>query len=141
MFSKKKETSKIDPEQREMIENAQIRIKQKKNLFRHFIIFLAGAVLLIILNLILDFGVDFRPLNVDWFVWATLIWFFFFLIHFLNVFLLSSFMNKKWESEQLDRLVAKQRAKIAQLQNKVEDENPLPEKKSPFDRPNRPLNS
>lgn len=141
MFSKKKETSKIDPEQREMIENAQIRIKQKKNLFRHFIIFLAGGVLLIVVNLFLDFGADFRPLNVDWFVWAILIWFFFFLIHFLNVFLMSSFMNKKWESEQLDRLVAKQKAKIAKLQTQVEEENPMPEKKSPFNRPNLPLNS
>ncbi|MEH6407162.1 MAG: 2TM domain-containing protein [Leeuwenhoekiella sp.] len=139
MFTKKKESVKIDPVQRELIENAQRRVKQKKNLFRHFVIFLAGAVILIILNLVLDFGKDIRPLDVDWFVWAIIIWFFFFLIHFLNVFLLSSLMSKKWENEQVERLVDKQKAKIAQLQNTVEIENPLPEKKSPLLRPNHPL--
>lgn len=133
MFSKKKETTKIDPEQREMIEYAQQRVKKKKNLFRHFIIFLAGAVLLIIVNLILDFGKDFRPFNVDWFVWAILIWFFIFLVHVLNVYLLDSFMNKKWENEQMDRLVAKQRTKITELQAQVDRDYPLPEdKSSPF---------
>ena len=95
MFSKKQETTKIDREQRELIEYAQYRVKQKKNLFRHFVVFLAGAVLLIVLNKFLDFGANFKPGQVDWFVWAILIWFFIFLIHFLNVFLLGSFMNKK----------------------------------------------
>ncbi|EAQ49858.1 2TM domain-containing protein [Leeuwenhoekiella blandensis] len=140
MFSKKQETTKIDREQRELIEYAQYRIKQKKNLFRHFIVFLAGAVLFIILNKFLDFGVNFRPAQVDWFVWATLIWFFFFLIHFLNVFLFSSFMNKKWENEQLDKLVAKQQAKIEKLKTKVEKEHPLPTTSKPeITRPNTPL--
>ncbi|HEA29952.1 MAG TPA: 2TM domain-containing protein [Leeuwenhoekiella sp.] len=142
MFSKKQESKKIDHEQRELIEYAQLRVKKKKNLFRHFIIFLAGAVLLIIINLILDFGKDFRPFNVDWFVWAILIWFFIFLVHFLNVFLVNSFMDKKWEHEQIDKLVAKQNARIEELRQQVERENPLPEQKtSPFIPPKPPLNS
>jgi len=142
MFSKKQESSKIDPEQRELIEYAQKRVKQKKNLFRHFIVFLAGCVLFIILNKFLDFGSAFRPASVDWFVWAVLIWFFFFLIHALNVFLLNSFMNKKWENEQLDKLVAKQKAKIAKLQTKVENEHPLPKSGSSIPpATDRPLNS
>ncbi|MDP5043681.1 2TM domain-containing protein [Leeuwenhoekiella sp. W20_SRS_FM14] len=140
MFSKKQETTKIDRDQRELIEYAQLRIKEKKNLFRHFVIFLAGAVLLIILNLILDFGADFRPFDVDWFVWATLIWFFLFLIHFLNVFLFRTFMNKKWENEQLDKLVAKQKDKIAKLQTQVEKEYPVIENDTKIIRPNTPLN-
>ena len=141
MFSKKQETTKIDRDQRELIEYAQLRVKEKKNLFRHFVIFLAGAILLIILNLILDFGADFRPLEIDWFVWATLIWFFFFLIHFLNVFLFKSFMNKKWENDQLDKLVAKQKNKIAKLQTKVDQEHPIIEPTKNYTRPNTPLNS
>ncbi|MBA82558.1 MULTISPECIES: 2TM domain-containing protein [unclassified Leeuwenhoekiella] len=142
MFSKKQESSKIDPEQRELIEYAQKRVKQKKNLFRHFIVFLAGCVLFIILNKFLDFGSAFRPASVDWFVWAALIWFFLFLIHVLNVFLLNSFMNKKWENEQLDKLVAKQKAKIAKLQTKVENEHPLPKSGSSISpATDRPLNS
>ncbi|WP_031426319.1 2TM domain-containing protein [Flavimarina sp. Hel_I_48] len=141
MFSKKQESTKIDHQQRELIEYAQLRVKKKKNLFRHFVIFLAGAILLIILNLILDFGKDFRPFNVDWFVWAILIWFFIFLVHFLNVFLINVFMDKKWEHEQIDKLVAQQKARIAELKDRVEKENPPPEqRKSPFISPNRPLN-
>lgn len=141
MFSKKQESTKIDREQRELIEHAQFRIKQKKNLFIHFIVFLAGAVILIILNKFLDFGTNFRPGQVDWFVWAVLLWFFLFLIHFLNVFLFSSFMNKKWEHEQLDKLVAKQKEKIAKLQNKVDQEHPLPNSTEPKAiNPNPPLN-
>lgn len=141
MFSKKQENTKIDRDQRELIEYAQLRIKQKKNLFRHFVIFLAGSVLLIILNLILDFGADFRPFQVDWFVWATLIWFFLFLIHFLNVFIFRAFMNKKWENDQLDKLVAKQKAKIAQLQTRVDTDFPITENRAPITRPDTPLNS
>jgi uncharacterized protein YhhL (DUF1145 family) len=142
MFSKKQESTKIDHQQRELIEYAQLRVKKKKNLFRHFIIFLAGAVLLIIVNLVLDFGRDFRPFNVDWFVWAILIWFFIFLVHFLNVFVLNSFMDKKWEHEQVDKLVARQNARITELRDKVERENPLPEKNySTFISPKPPLNS
>ena len=142
MFSKKKEYTKIDPEQRQMIEYAQLRAQKKKNLFRHFIIFLAGAVLLIIINLLLDFGKDFRPLNVDWFVWAILIWFFIFLVHVLNVFLLNVFMGKKWKNDQIERLVAMQKTKIAELQAQVDKDYPLPEEqKSSFIRPNKPLNS
>lgn len=142
MFSKKQESTKIDHEQRELIEYAQLRVKKKKNLFRHFIIFLAGAVLLIIVNLVLDFGKDFRPFNVDWSVWAILIWFFFFLIHFLNVFVLNAFMDKRWEHEQIDKLVARQNVRITELRNRVERENPLPEDTpSPFISPRPPLNS
>ncbi|MGB3774083.1 MAG: 2TM domain-containing protein [Leeuwenhoekiella sp.] len=141
MFSKKQDSKRIDHEQRELVEYAQLRVKKKKNLFRHFIIFLAGAILLIVINLILDFGKDFRPFNVDWFVWAILIWFFIFLIHILNVFLLNAFMDKKWEHDQIDKLVAKQNARIAELKDRVEKENPPPEQKSsPFIRPNKPLN-
>ena len=124
-----------------MIEYAQERVKKKKNLFRHFIIFLAGAVLIIILNVVLDFGKDFKPFNKDWFVWAILIWFFIFLVHVLNVFLLNAFMGKKWQNEQIERLVAKQKTKIAELQTKVDKDYPFPEsEKSPFIRPNKPLN-
>ena len=44
MFQKNKESQKIDTDQRRMVEYAQDRIKRKKNLFRHFIIFVAGGI-------------------------------------------------------------------------------------------------
>ncbi|HLU80566.1 MAG TPA: 2TM domain-containing protein [Flavobacteriaceae bacterium] len=138
----------IDPIQRELIENAQRRIKQKKRLTSHFVIFVAGSILFIVLNLLLGFGKDFRPFQTDWFVWAILLWFFFLLIHFINVVFVNQLMDKKWEERQMERLVEKQKTRIEKLQKKVDKEYPLPEKKSdgldgplePLD-PNKPLNT
>src|SRR5690606_27130129 len=92
----------IDPIQRELIENAQRRIKQKKRLTSHFVIFVAGSILFIVLNLLLGFGKDFRPFQTDWFVWAILLWFFFLLIHFINVVFVNQLMDKKWEERQME---------------------------------------
>ena len=129
MFSKKKNTSKLDAEQRELYENARKRTKQKKRLFQHFVFFLVGAVVLILINVVVKYKEDFRPLGVDWFVLAIIIWGAFFLIHVLNVFVTSSLMGKEWEQKQMDRLVKKQKDRIAQLQAKVDKEYPLPQKK------------
>lgn len=129
MFSKKKNTSKLDTEQREMYEYARKRALQKRRLFQHFVIFLVGAVLLIVLNVVIGYREDFKPLGYDWFVWAILIWTFFFLIHMLNVLVIDSFMGKEWEQRQLDRLVRKQRDRIEEMQKKVEREHPGPKKK------------
>ena len=75
MFSKTSKKERIDPEQRELYEYAHRRIRQKKNLMRHFIVFLAGSVLLVIINPVLGIGDEF--FIKDWFVWAILIWAFF----------------------------------------------------------------
>lgn len=145
MNSTKKET-RIDPVQRDLIENAQRRIKQKKRLTTHFVVFVAASILFIVLNLVLGFGETFRPFNTDWFVWAILIWAFFLLIHFINVIFIDQLMGKEWEEKQLERLVEKQQIKIEKLQEKVDKQYPLPEKKrsyhldGPLD-PNNPINS
>ena len=97
MFSKNKKTEGFDHEQRLQYEYARNRIVQKKRLMRHFIIFLAGSVLLIIINPVLGIGKDFFIEN--WFVWAILIWAFLFLVHLLNVFIMSKFMGKEWEDK------------------------------------------
>lgn len=128
MFSKKKNTSKLESDQRELYETARRRTVQKRRLFQHFVIFLVGAVLLIILNVVIGYKQDFMPLGYDWFVLAVLIWSFFFFIHLINVFVTDSFMGKKWEQGQLEKLVKKQKARIAELQNKVDIEYPLPSK-------------
>ena len=131
MFSKKKNPSKLDTEQRELYENARRRARQKKRLFQHFVIFLVGAVLLIIINVVIGYREDFMPLGYNWFVWAILLWTFFFLIHLINVFVTSAFMGKEWEQKQLDRLVKKQKERIAELQQKVERDHPLPNRNNP----------
>lgn len=139
MFSKAKKTERIDSEQREQYEYARKRINQKKNLMRHFIAFLVGSVLLIIINPILGYGNE--TLFQDWFIWAILIWAFIFLVHLLNVFVMSSFMGKEWEDKQLEKLKARQTEKIAELQNKVDTEYPLniPTPESPRNTVNNPL--
>jgi type VI protein secretion system component VasK len=124
MFSKTKKTERIDAEQREQYEYARRRIKQKKNLMRHFILFLVGSVLLIIINPVLGYGENF--FIKDWFIWAILIWTFIILVHLFNVFVMNKFMDKEWEDRQLEKLKARQAERMAELQKKVDAELQLP---------------
>lgn len=128
MFSKAKKTERIDSEQREQYEYARHRIKQKKNLMRHFIVFLVGSVLLIIIDPLLGYGENFFIKN--WFVWAILIWTFIFLIHVFNVFVMNKFMGKEWDDRQMEKLKARQAEKMGELQRKVDTELQLPTMRS-----------
>lgn len=119
MFGKKKQTPQIDKEQLELIKTAQKRIKQKKRLYAHFIVFIIGAVFLILANTALGIGETIKPLGVDWFVYAILLWFFLFVYHFFNVFVTSKFLSKKWEQKQLDKLVAQQQERIDGIKEKL----------------------
>lgn len=70
MFGKKSKKPTIDPEQLELIRTAEKRIRQKKRLYTHFVIFLIGAVFLIVANTILGIGKDFKIAGLEWFVIA-----------------------------------------------------------------------
>ncbi|MDT0605592.1 2TM domain-containing protein [Croceitalea rosinachiae] len=120
MFFKNKEKSVVDIQQHELLENAQKRIRQKKRLFSHFVIFLIGSVFLVLINKILKFGE-----NYDWFIWAITAWAFLFVFHAFNVFVTHQFMGKEWEREQRERLVEKQKSRIAELQKEIETDFPL----------------
>lgn len=120
MFSKDKSKPKVDLEQHELLENAQKRVKQKKRLFSHFVIFLIGSVFLILINKILKYGEDY-----DWFIWAITAWAFLFMIHAFNVFVTHQFMGQQWERSQREKLVAKQKQRIAELQKEIETDFPL----------------
>ena len=115
MFGKKKQVSTIDKDQLELIENAQKRIRQKKRLYIHFVIFLIGAVFLILANTVLGIGKDLTIAGIDWFVYAILAWLFLFAYHFFNVFITNKFMGKDWEKQQLDKLVSQQKERIEKL--------------------------
>jgi len=115
MFGKKKQKTQIDATQLELIENAQKRIKQKKRLYIHFVVFLIGAVFLIVANTVLGIGKEFTLFGKEWFLFAILIWLFFFLYHLFNVFITHKFMGKAWEKDQLEKLVTKQQARIDKL--------------------------
>lgn len=110
----------MDSEQREQYDYARQRVKQKKRLMQHFIIFLAGSLLLIIINPILGIGSDF--LVKDWFVWVILLWTLLFFIHVFNVFIVNRFMGKEWEDRQLEKLKALQEKRLSSLQEQVEKE-------------------
>lgn len=119
MFGKKKPVPQIDKEQMELIKNAQQRVKQKRRLYVHFVIFLIGAVFLIILNTVIGVGEATKIAGMDWFVFAILAWLFLFVYHLFNVFITHKFMGKEWEQQQLDKLVSKQKARIAELETSV----------------------
>jgi len=119
MFGKKKAVPQIDKEQLELIKTAQARVKQKKRLYIHFVVFLIGAVFLIILNTMIGVGEGVTFFGKDWFVFAILAWLFLFVYHLFNVFITHKFMGKDWEQQQLDKLVAKQKERITQLEKTI----------------------
>lgn len=147
MLSKRNSTSKIDPEQRELIEKAQARAREKRRLYQHFLFFLVGAVILILLNVVFEYGKDVRPFGMDWFVWAIILWGIILLLHAFNVFVTNKFLGKDWERRQIDKLVEKQRKRIDELQLQVERDHPLrtkdPLNLPPEDpiSPDKPLNT
>ncbi|MEM0931548.1 MAG: 2TM domain-containing protein [Bacteroidota bacterium] len=118
-FRKKKPTA-VDQEQHELLENAQKRIKQKKRLFSHLVIFLIGSVFLVLINKILKYGASY-----DWFVWGITIWAFLFVLHAFNVFVTQKFMGQDWERKQREILVAKQKKRIAEIQKEIETDFPM----------------
>ncbi|MEN1786095.1 MAG: 2TM domain-containing protein [Bacteroidota bacterium] len=120
MFSKKKPKPTVDLGEYELLENAQKRIKQKKRLFSHFVVFLIGSVFLVLINKILKYGERY-----DWFVWVILIWAFLFFVHAFNVFVTHRFMGATWERKQRERLIVKQKERIAALQKEIEVDFPL----------------
>ena len=109
-------------EQHELYENARNRVKQKKRLYVHFVLFLVGSVFLIVLNKVLSVGETFME---DWFVWAIILWLFFLVLHFINVFFTNRFMGKEWERKQTDKLILKQEQKIEKIEKKIIRESEL----------------
>ena len=106
--------------EKDLRKNASQRIKQKRLLMMHLVSFIAGGIVLIILNVLMGYQIDFQPLGMYWFVTAMLIWLFLLIIHAINVLLLTNFMGKEWEEKQMNRLMKKQLDRISQLEKKVE---------------------
>ena|SRR5690554_701208 len=102
----------------ELYENARKRIKQKRHLFVHFVLFAVGSIFLLILEKLFNVGAT-QP---NWSYWIILAWAFLFILHFINVFITKRFMNKQWEREEIEKLVAKQKRRIDELQKRVEQQ-------------------
>jgi len=95
----------------EKYEYARARIAQKKWLLYHFVFLLTGGLFLFITNHFLKLGGE-----TQWWLWVVTAWFFLFLLHFIKVYVTDRFMNKSWERTQIDRLIAKQAAKLEKLE-------------------------
>ncbi len=124
MFGKKKIKPQIDKEQLELIQNAQRRVKQKKRLYYHLVVFLVGALLLVLANVVLGIGKDIKIFELDWFVVAILAWLLLFMYHVINVFVFHKFMGKEWEQQQLDKLVIEQQLRIEKIKANLIKEAP-----------------
>ena len=100
----------MEKEQHELYEYARRRIKQKKKLYFHFVFFVLISILMYVINKWFGLG---EPNN--WFLWVSTAWLFIVILNFIKVFITDRFMNKNWEREQIDKLVAKQQIKISEL--------------------------
>lgn len=100
-------------EQHEIYEKARKRVKQKKRLYNHFLLFLVGSVFLIVLNVIFKVGEQFG----EWFKYAVAVWLFIWIIHFVNVFITNRFFGKDWERTQTEKLIAKHTIKQDNLES------------------------
>jgi protein-S-isoprenylcysteine O-methyltransferase Ste14 len=108
----------MEKEQHEQYEYARRRIKQKKRLYFHFVLLLIGSLFLFVAHNFFGIGI-----NSEWHIWVITIWLFLFILHFIKVYITDRFMNKNWEREQIDRLVALQKKRIDQLENKVNEDS------------------
>jgi uncharacterized membrane protein YcjF (UPF0283 family) len=109
----------MEKNQQELFEYARKRVKQKKRVYLHFILFFVSSIFFYVINKMLD--VD--PQD-DWYLWAITAWAFIFILHFIKVFITESFINKTWEREQIEKLVARQERRIDQLEKKYLKDNP-----------------
>ncbi|MBF4494026.1 2TM domain-containing protein [Flavobacterium sp. JLP] len=111
----------MEKEVHEQYEYARRRIRQKKILYFHFVLFLLGSLFLFVGNRFFGLGAS-TTTNQNWCIWAITIWFFLFILHFIKVYITDRFMNKKWEREQIDRLVALQQKRISQLESRINED-------------------
>ena len=122
MLFKKNNSSDINEDQIALIEYAQNRIRSKKRLFFHFSIMIIGFISMLTSNLIFEFKKDSILFEFPWSYWLCSTWFFLFFIHLFNVYVTNKFMGKKWEKNQMKKLVNKQQIKIAEIKTEIEKE-------------------
>lgn len=115
----KKQPSEIEREQHEQLEYAQQRVRQKKALYNHFLVYLIGSVFLLVINKVLKYGATY-----DWALWGILLWTFILILHLVNVFVTKKFMGRDWERQQREKLVRRQRERMASMQKEIETEFP-----------------
>jgi hypothetical protein len=101
----------MERERHELYEYARKRIKQKKGIYFHFVLLFLASLFLFVSTKIFNFSPA-----ATWYKWLITLWLFLFILHFIKVYITDRFMNKNWEREQIDRLVALQQKKIEELE-------------------------
>jgi hypothetical protein len=102
----------MDKNLHEQYEYARKRLKQKKGLYFHFVLLILGGIFMFLANHFSIFGI-----KKNWAIWVITFWAFLFILHFIKVYITDRFMNKNWERDQIDKLVAKQQSKMEQLKS------------------------
>ena len=123
MFSDK--TSHIDDNTIELLENAQERVRQKRNVYRHFIFFLFISGFILFVDLALSVGENLIFFDYSWSIWIVLIWSFILLYHLFDVFVSKRIISKKWVSAQKSHLIKVQQEKIKSLKKDIEKESKI----------------
>ena len=123
MFSDK--TSHIDDNTIELLENAQNRVRQKRNVYRHFIFFLFISGFILFVDLVLSVGENLIFFDYSWSIWIVLIWSFILLYHLFDVFVSKRIISKKWVSAQKSHLIKVQQEKIKSLKKDIEKESKI----------------
>ena len=119
---KNKSNSDINQEQIELLENAQKRIRQKKNLYYHFVLFLFVSVISLSLDFIFKIGKEFNLFEYSWSFWIVFLWFFLIIFHVFNVFVTNRLLNNSWIKNQKNDLIKIQQIKIESLKKELEIE-------------------
>ena len=123
MFSDR--NSDIDYDTIELLENAQKRIKQKKNVYMHFIVYLFISGILLFIDFFLAVGKNLLIFNYSWSIWVLLIWTFILLYHLFDVFISKKIINNKWILNQKSHLIKLQQEKIKSLKKDIETESKI----------------
>ncbi|AJH13847.1 MULTISPECIES: 2TM domain-containing protein [Myroides] len=105
----------------EMYEYARKRLKQRKMLFFHFVVFVLGSIAMFCFNGLVQ---DQTTVTI-WWPYAIGIWALLVFLHAVNVLIVDRFMGKRWEDKQVRRLVELQEQRIKELRAKVEKDFPL----------------
>ena len=111
------DTQQLTPEQYELFKNAEKRLKQKRLLYIQFFVMVLGCIFFAVAIKVLNYGV-----NYNWYIWASLIWLFFWLWHAMNVFIFNRFLGKQWQEKQREQLIAAQQKKLIRMEAAVEKE-------------------
>ena len=109
----------------ELLENAQNRVRQKRNVYRHFIFFLFISGFILFVDLALSVGENLIFFDYSWSIWIVLIWSFILLYHLFDVFVSKRIISKKWVSAQKSHLIKVQQEKIKFLKKDIEKESKI----------------